>query len=108
MIDLKQGRQTASVVTGREPHGVAISHSGRRLFVSNRGDGTVTVINLDTREVERTIKVARGPEHLTASPDGRLILVAAPPDNQVVVIDAARLQVIRRIPLKGDPHQIAF
>ena len=81
---------------------------GRRLFVSNRGGDTVTVIDLARLAVEATIMVAKGPEHLAASPDGRLILVGFPQERGIAVIDAERLEVIRRIQVDGDPHQIAF
>ena len=106
-IDLESGRQTAMVATGSDPHGVAIG-LGRRLFVSNRGGDTVTVIDLVRLTVEATITVAKGPEHLAASPDGRLVLVGLPQEHAIAVIDAERLEVIRRIKVDGDPHQIAF
>ena len=95
------------VPTGPDPHGVAIG-LGRRLFVSNRGADTVTVIDLGGLTMEATITVAKGPEHLAASPDGRLILVGLPQERVIAVIDAERLEVTRRIPVDGDPHQLAF
>lgn len=107
VVDLESGRQAAMVPTGRDPHGVAIG-LGRRLFVSNRGADTVTVIDLARLTVEATITVAKGPEHVAASPDGRLILIGLPHERAIAVIDAERLAVIRRIPVDGDPHQIAF
>ena len=68
----------------------------------------MTVIDLVRLTVEATITVAKGPEHLAASPDGRLILVGLPQEHAIAVIDAERLEVIRRIKVDGDPHQIAF
>jgi YVTN family beta-propeller protein len=107
VVDLEAGRQAGMVPTGPDPHGVAIG-LGRRLFVSNRGADTVAVIDLARMAVEATIPVAKGPEHVAASPDGRLILVGLPHERAIAVIDAERLEVVRRIPVDGDPHQLAF
>jgi len=47
-----------------------------QIFVSNEKDNTVTVVDGDTLEVVKTIKTARRPRGIIASPDGKEVYVA--------------------------------
>lgn len=64
----------ASAPTGSEPTGIAISPSGRHLYVTNFADGTVTVIAAATMGVEMTLDL-NGP----LARSGRLGSVAPRP-----------------------------
>ena len=46
------------------------------LFVSNEGDGTVSVVDLDDRAVIATIEAGTRPRGLGLSPDGTRLYVA--------------------------------
>lgn len=46
------------IPVGRNPRGLAFSHDGRRLFVANRLDDTISVIDVRTNRVASTIKLA--------------------------------------------------
>ena len=47
------------------------------IFVSNEKDNTITVIDGDTLEIKKTIKVARRPRGIVLSPDFKELFVAA-------------------------------
>jgi len=55
----------ARISIGRDPRGLTLSHDGRRLFVANRLEDTISVIDTRTNRVASTIKLA-GPK--TVSP----------------------------------------
>jgi len=55
----------ARISVGHDPRGLTLSRDGRRLFVANRLDDTISVIDTSTNSVASTIKLA-GPK--TVSP----------------------------------------
>src|SRR6266545_6755444 len=87
-------RETRNTVfpVGARPEGVALGPDGRRVFVANRADGTVSMIDL---RVNLTLATTAADVFSTApvqgiapSPDGRRIYVAAG-EAGVVVLDTA-------------------
>jgi len=50
-----------SVDAGERPWGVAISTDGKSLFTANGPADTVSVIDVATRTVVKTVPVGRGP-----------------------------------------------
>ena len=55
---------TARIPVGRNPKGLALSPDGARLYVANRLDDSISVIDAATRRVVRTIDLG-GPQELT-------------------------------------------
>jgi YVTN family beta-propeller protein len=94
---------------GSRPMGAALSHDGRRLFVSNGSAGTVSVIDVASRTVAVTSKAfGRRVWGIGLTPDGRRLYVADGPANDVAVLDAATLAVLRRIPSGEAPRGVAI
>jgi YVTN family beta-propeller protein len=54
----------AHIPVGRDPRGVTLSRDGSKLFVANRLDDTISVINTHTNQVASTIKLD-GPKIVT-------------------------------------------
>lgn len=65
-----------AVPTGAAPAHVVVSPDGATTYITNGGDGTVSVIDTDTMKPTGTIKVGQGPHGLRPSPDGRWLYVA--------------------------------
>ena len=61
------------------------------IFVSNEKDNTITVIDGDTLEIKKTIKVARRPRGIVLSPDFKELFVAAGDGDIMDVIDTQTL-----------------
>ncbi len=55
---------TARIPVGRDPRGLAMSRDGRRLFVANRLEDTISVIDTRTNHVASTVKLD-GPKTLS-------------------------------------------
>lgn len=61
--DLHGAQQTVAI--GKDPMGIAFSADGKTALVANHGDGTVSVVNLETAQVVKTFKAGTGIETLT-------------------------------------------
>ena len=53
VVDTGVRRVVGSVKTGKSPFGIALSPDESRLYVSNRWDDNVTVVNVGSMEVIR-------------------------------------------------------
>jgi len=51
---------SARIPVGRAPKGLALSPDGRRLYVANRTDDTISVVDTAARQVASTISLGRG------------------------------------------------
>jgi len=98
---------TGLVKVGSLPEGVAISPDGYRVFVANGGDGTVSMVNINSKKVLSTTgvytpggAVVRG---VAISPDGRRVYVdyhgTASGEKGLAVLHGTTSTVLRNIPL---------
>ncbi|MGU3541189.1 beta-propeller fold lactonase family protein, partial [Methylobacterium sp. A54F] len=90
---------------GQRPRHAEFSADGRRLWVSSEIGGTVSVIDVASRQVVQTIAFAiKGvsgdriqPVGITLSRDGGRAFVALGPSDRVAVIDTASFAVLNYI-----------
>jgi len=80
---------------------------GHRLYVSNEGDNTVSVIDTRTGEVEKTVSAGGRPRGMGLSPDGSKLYVALGDDDAIGVIDTNTLEQVKTIPAGSDPEAFA-
>ena len=83
------------------------SFAASMIFVSNEKDNTITVLNAETLEMVKTIKVARRPRGIVVSPDGKEVFVAAGDGDIMDVIDTSKLEVTRQLESGPDPELMA-
>ena len=69
------GSGVDTVRVGNGPSDVKLSTDGRYAYVTNSGDGTVSVMDTTTNKVVRTISVGSGPSSIAVNPDGRYVYV---------------------------------
>jgi YVTN family beta-propeller protein len=67
---------SARIPVGRAPKGLALSPDGKRLYVANRTDDTISVIDTSARRVTRTIALGR-PVPLTPERRGERLFFSA-------------------------------
>ena len=72
--------------------------SGGVAYVTNQGDG-VSVIDLATLKIKRSIEVGKDPRGLGITPDGRYLVTANQGDADVSVVDTATGKTAYRIPI---------
>ena len=97
-----------SVAVGHAPAGIAVSAAGDRIYVANRDDNDVTVIDADGLRPLARIEVGEHPFALALTPDGQRLLAANVVSNDVSVIDLAGAREIARVPVGSAPYGIAF
>jgi YVTN family beta-propeller protein len=67
---------SARIPVGRAPKGLALSPDGKRLYVANRMDDTISMVDTAARRVASTISLGRGPQ-LTPERRGERLFFSA-------------------------------
>jgi YVTN family beta-propeller protein len=87
--------------TGQDvTHMVIASRDGRRLYTSNLGSDTISVIEQGGTAgawTQTLVRVGAGPEGLDLSPDGRELWTAHTGDGRVSIIDVSSKKVVQTI-----------
>ncbi len=107
-IDVAHLKVVDHVETGRGDHDLAFDDHHPYVFVTNRDDGTVSVIDTTTLERLRQIETAPDPVSVSDSPVGGAVWVAHGKSGVLTAIDSDSLEVVARI--QSDPgfDQIRF
>jgi YVTN family beta-propeller protein len=91
--------------TGAGAHGLYPSRNGRFLYVSDRGEGAVSVISFATRRVVKTWLIPGGsPDMGNVSASGRVLWLSGRYDDSVYAIDTRTGKLLARIPVGAGPH----
>jgi YVTN family beta-propeller protein len=86
------------VPVGRGSEGFDVLPGGREIWVANAQDGTISIINFETRKVTETLAAnTPGANRLKFTPDGRRALVSSLSNGSVAVFDVATRKEIKRI-----------
>jgi len=84
-----------------------VSYASTYAYISNNGDGTVSVIKTPDNTVSDTIAVGNEPLGVAVSPDGEFVYVANNGDGTVSVISSVFLSVVANIHVGGGPYGIS-
>ena len=111
VLETGGGHVQARIAAGVRPEGLALGKKTGRLYVCNRGEGSVSVIDARTLAQVARIGVIREPFFAALSPDESRLVVsnalplgAATDENlaaEVSVIDTVKLQTAAMVPLPG-------
>jgi DNA-binding beta-propeller fold protein YncE len=95
--------------TGLGAHGLYVSRDSRYLYVSNRREGSITLISLATRRPVKKWHLPGGgsPDMGGVSADGRVLWLAGRYSSEVYAIDTRSGKLIRRINVGLGPHGLA-
>jgi len=101
IFDAASLERLAEIPVGAFPLRIIVSPDGTKMVTSNLMDGTVSVIDVEAREVERTIRVSGSAETrqvtLLFNDDGTRLYVAETGANKIAEIDFASGEVIGRL-----------
>jgi YVTN family beta-propeller protein len=108
-VNVETGKVETLLTAGHTATAPVVAPDGKRLYVCNRFDDNVAVLDLPSRNVIAKVGVTREPIAAAVTPDGRFLFVAnhlpAGPANQgytaavVSVIDTTAANVVTNIPL---------
>lgn len=100
IIDLSAETDAISEVpVGDNPIGVTIGPGPRAVYVANKGDGTVSVVDPDIGEEIDVITVGDGPTGIEADGSSGRIFVTNQSDGTVSVIDGKARTMVRTVDL---------
>jgi len=106
VIDAATFQQVGFLKTGPDAHGLYPSRAGRLLYVSNRGNGTISVIDLAQRQVIATWYIPGGgsPDMDGISPDGKTLWLSGRYDAAFYAISSVDGHLIAKIHVPNKPH----
>ena len=87
---------------------VATPAMADEIWVTNERDDTISVIDIDTMAVTRTIPVGERPRGITFAHDHSVVYVCASDSNTVQVIDPVSGEVLHNLPSGEDPEQFVL
>ena len=110
IVDLATGKVTKEIIGGPETEGIEFSNDGSKLIITNEEDDTVTVHDIQTGELVKTIStegIGIRPRGIKAAPDGSAYLATLEFGNNFVVLDS-EFNVVRSVPTGEAPYGIAY
>jgi YVTN family beta-propeller protein len=88
------------IPVGKGSEGFDVSPDGRELWTANAQDGTLSVIDLQTRAVTAALDAkVFGANRLKFTPDGKLVLISSLRDGNLVIYDTASRKEFKRVPI---------
>ena len=118
VIDLKANPPAVidTLHVGKRPSGMAINAAGTMALVTNRDDGTISVLSINGREVKvtDTVTVGAGADNVSAgaiTPDGKRALATKPGANKIALlsIDGDKVSYDKRdLPTGIFPYNVAI
>ncbi|WP_051466854.1 YncE family protein [Actinomadura oligospora] len=102
-------RTTGFVPTGRGAHGLYVSRDSRTLYVTNRGEGTISLISFKTERVTHRWRLPGGgsPDMGGISADGKVLWLSGRYNSEVYAISTSTGRLIRRIRVGDGPHGLS-
>jgi DNA-binding beta-propeller fold protein YncE len=106
LIDAHRWRRIRLQPTGRGAHGLYPSRDSKRLFVSNREEGSVSVLSFRTRRPIRKWHIRGGgsPDMGGVSADGRVLWLSGRYDSEVYALSTRTGRLLHRVKVGRGPH----
>lgn len=107
VIDTRLRKMTRVIPTPGidTPHNLDLSRDEKRVFIRDASN-KVGVLDLNTEQMIKIIKVGNGHAGIDVTPDGRYAVTGAIADEVVTVIDAATLEVVKTVKVGFGPHGV--
>jgi DNA-binding beta-propeller fold protein YncE len=90
--------------TGAGAHGLYPSRDSKLLYITNRNEGTISVLDFATRRLVAKWDVGGSPDMGGVSADGNVLWLSGRYDAQVYAISTKDGRVLARIPVGYGPH----
>lgn len=106
VVDSATFKKIGFIPTGRGAHGLYPSRDSKYLYVSNRGEGSISLISFESRRVETKWKIPGGgsPDMGGVSADGKVLWLSGRYNNEVYAISTENGHLIKKIPVGAGPH----
>jgi DNA-binding beta-propeller fold protein YncE len=106
LVDAHSFRKIRFEPTGRGAHGLYPSRDSRTLYVSNRDEGTISLISFRTRRPYRKWRLPGGgsPDMGGLSADGRVLWLSGRYNAEVYAISTRTGRLLHRVRVGSGPH----
>lgn len=108
LVDAHTFRVIGFRKTGRGAHGLYPSRDSRYLYISNRGEGSVSVLSFKTRTVVKKWVIPGGgsPDMGNVSADGKVLWLSGRYNADVYAISTTTGKLLARIAVGDGPHGV--
>lgn len=110
IVDLDKGEKIKDIVGGPETEGIEFSADGTEIIITNEADNTVTIHNIESGELVKTINTEEygpRPRGIKISPDGKTYLATLEYGNKFMVLDS-EYNFVRTVDTGKVPYGIAY
>ena len=110
VVDLKKGEVIQQIVGGMETEGIEFSADGKKIIVTNEDDQNVTVHDIETGRLLKTIdtkEFGMRPRGVKMAPDGKSYVVTIEYGNKLVVLNE-KFDVVKSVPTGEVPYGVTF
>lgn len=106
LVDGDAFKEIGFIHTGKGAHGLYVSRDSKYLYVSNRGEGSVTLINFANREIAAKWRIPGGgsPDMGGVSADGKVLWLSGRYNSVVYALDTSDGHLIAKIRVGKGPH----
>jgi DNA-binding beta-propeller fold protein YncE len=106
LIDGDNFKTIGFLPTGEGTHGLYVSRDSKYLYVSNRKEGSVSLIEFSTRKVAQKWRIPGGgsPDMGGVSADGKILWLSGRYDGVVYALDTADGHMLAKIRVGKGPH----
>lgn len=110
VVDLTTGQKVREITGGPETEGIEFSADGSKLVITNEADNTVTVHDIASGDLLKTIHTHEQgdrPRGIKVSPDGSTYLATLEYGNKFMVLDKD-FNLVRTVETGQTPYGIAY
>jgi YVTN family beta-propeller protein len=106
LIDGEKLTKLGFLPTGKGAHGLYASRDSKVLYVSNRGEGSISIVDFATRKVVNKWRLPGGgsPDMGGVSADGKVLWLSGRYNSEVYAIDVADGRLLARVKVGKGPH----
>ncbi len=107
VLDTERREIVKTFSVGKKPRGVAAGGKDEQIaYLTNKGDGTLSIIDVPSGSVRMTVPVGKGAHALRVSPDGGTVYVVLSKEDAVAVVEAESGVVLEKLKVGKLPEQI--
>ena len=101
-----QFKITGFIPTGLGAHGLYVSRDSKSLYITNRGEGSISVLDFATGKVRVKWQIPghASPDMGGVSADGKVLWLTGRYDAEVYAVSTADGHLLARIPVGDGPH----
>jgi YVTN family beta-propeller protein len=110
VVDLVEGKVIRTIIGGMETEGIEFSADGTKILVTNEADETVTVHDIESGALVKTISTrtyGNRPRGIKMAPDGKSYVASIEYGNKLVVLDS-KFNVVATVLTGAVPYGLSF